>query len=151
MPSNLAPAVVFPLTRVLPLSLCTSFTETQSFPMLNQSYHDGTVERGLIQDGVNPPRPARVWVLAKRLTTSQLSTLLTFWETTVQGGLYPFYFYDPYDVTGGAKVGSNWDGTGVSTQGRVKAHFRGDWGQRTMLGRHEVSSIMLVEPHLQPF
>lgn len=109
------------------------------------SYHDGTVERSLVQDGVNAPRPARVWVLGKRLTTAQLSALLTFWEVTVGGGLRPLYFYDPYGVLSGHAIGSNYDATGVSTQGRVTAFMRGNWAQRTGLGRHDVPNLQIVE------
>jgi hypothetical protein len=144
MPYNLKPAAVAPGT-VLPKSLSTSFTETRVYPMLTTMYNDGTFERSLIQDGVNPPRALRTWALAKRLTTAQLTTLLNFWESQTDGGSNPFYFYDPFDILPGNHVGSNYDATGNNTQGRVTCFFRGDWSQQTLLGRHVVGNLTLVE------
>ena len=115
MPGNLSTSGVSPASTVFPLSLSTAYTEANVFPLLTTSYHDGTQERSLIRDGVNSPRSARTWTLSKRLTTAQLATLRTFWETC-QGGLLPFYFYDPYDVVSWP-VGGNYDATGLSTQG----------------------------------
>ena len=145
MPLNISPAVVTPSSNVLPLSLSTSFSLSSVFPILSNIYHDGTFERGLIQDGVNPPRPTRIWTLAKRLTTTQLTALFNFWETTAIGGLNPFYFYDPYQPAPGHAIGSNWDPTGISVQGRVTVFFRGNWSQQTQLGRHVVPNLTLVE------
>jgi hypothetical protein len=144
MPYNLTPASVAPGT-VLPKSLSTSFVETHIYPLLSVTYNDGTFERSLIQDGVNPPRWLRTWILSKRLTTSQLSTLLNFWEINAKGGLNPFYFYDPFDVLPGQHIGSNYDPTGDNQQGRVICFFRGDWAQRTELGRHIIPGLTLVE------
>lgn len=144
MPANLSAAVVSPASTVLPFSLCTAFSLLTSFPILAAMYHDGTIERSLIQDGVNPAREMRVWTIGKRITTAQLATLRTFWET-VGGGLRPFYFYDPYEQASGQPVGSNYDATGSSSQGRVKCFFRGNWSERTGLGRHEVGQLVLVE------
>lgn len=145
MPGSLSLATVSPSSTVFPFSLSLSFVETQLYPLLSTTYHDGTLERSLITDGVNSPRPARTWSLSKRLTTTQLSTLRTFWETTVQGGLRPFYFYDPYDVAPGSRIGSNYDATGSSTQGRLICFLRGDWSEVTDLGRHNVPNLLLVE------
>jgi hypothetical protein len=144
MPLNIANASVA-AGAVLPQSLSTSFVETYAYPMLTMFYNDGTFERSLITDGVNPIVALRTWLLAKRLTTAQLNSLLNFWEVTVQGGLQPFYFYDPFDVPPGARIGSNYDSTGVNAQGRVTVFFRGDWGHRTELGRHVVPSLTMIE------
>jgi hypothetical protein len=144
MPSNLTPAAVAPGT-VLPQSLCLSFVMTAIYPLLSIAYNDGAFERSLIQDFVNPPRALRTWILAKRLTTAQLTTLHDFWETRAGGGLNPFYFYDPFGVLPGQKIGSNFDPTGDNTQGRVICFFRGDWAQRTELGRHVIPNLTLVE------
>jgi hypothetical protein len=144
MPYNLTAASVVPGT-VLPKSLNTSFAESRAYPLLTTMYNDGTFERSIIQDGVNPPRALRMWVLTKRLTTAQLTTLLNFWETQAQGGLNPFYYYDPLDVNPGQHVGSNYDPAGNNTQGRVIVFFRGDWSQRTELGRHTGPTLTLVE------
>jgi len=144
VPDNLASAVVAP-GAVLPQSLSTSYVEIYTYPLLSNLYDDGTFESSLIQDGVNPPRALRIWTQAKRLSTAQLTALLNFWETVARGGMNPFYFYDPFDVLPGAKVGSNWDATGTNAQGRATCFFRGDWSQRTELGRHVVPGLQLVE------
>jgi hypothetical protein len=144
MPGQLATAVVSPATNVLPQGLCTSFVEIQQFPLLVQDYHDSTIERSLVTDTVNPPRPLRTWRLAKRVTTAQLTALLTFWEVTVSGGLNPFYFYDPF-AAGVTPIGSNYDATGVSTTGRVTVFFRGDWQHALGIGRGTIPNLELLE------
>ncbi|HEY6272615.1 MAG TPA: hypothetical protein VIX19_11565 [Terriglobales bacterium] len=143
MPYNLTPAEVAP-GAVLPQSLCTSFVETNVYPLLTVTYNDGSYEASVIQDGVNPPRSLRTWVLAKRITTAQLTTLANFWNTQ-GGGLNPFYFYDPFGVAPGEQIGSNYDPTGSNQQGRATCFFRGNWGQQTNLGRHVVGNLTLVE------
>ena len=144
MPYNLKPATVVPGT-VLPQTLSTSFVETLVYPLLSVSYNDGTFERSLIRDGTNAPRALRTWMMAKRLTTAQLLVLSNFWVNQAVGGLYPFYFYNPTDVLPGQHIGSNYDPLGNNTQGRVICFFRGDWAQRTDLGRHTGPNLTLVE------
>jgi hypothetical protein len=130
----------------MPQALFTSFVETQVFPILaNINYHDGTIQTSLITDTVNPPRPARTWRVSERITTAALTTLHNFWLTTTRGGLNSFYFYDPFEPAPGHPVGSNYDPTGFSTQGRVTVYFRGQWNQVTTLGRHNVPDLELVE------
>jgi hypothetical protein len=141
MPYNLQPASVAS-GAVMPQALCLSFTEINQYPMLSSLYNDGTFQCSLIQDGVNAPRSLRTFTLAQRLTTAQLTTLLQFWEQTTVGGLNPFYFYNPFDV---CPVGSNWDATGGNQQGRITCFFRGDWSQRSELGRHVVPGLTIVE------
>jgi hypothetical protein len=143
MPYNITPAVVAP-GAVLPQSLSTSFAMTAVYPLLGVFYNDGSYERSLIRDGTNPPRAVHTWALAKRLTTAQLTALANFW-TAQHGGLNPFYFYDPFNVLPGQQIGSNFDPTGDDTQGRMICFFRGDWGQRTDLGRHMGPNLTLVE------
>jgi hypothetical protein len=141
MPYNLVP-VKIANGAVLPQALCSSFVETYQYPVLATDYNDGSHESSLIVDGVNAPRYLRTFVLSRRLTTAQLAALSNFWATVAQGGLYPFYFYNPFDV---APIGSNYDPTGTNINGRVPVFFRGDWAQTTALSRHTVSSLMLVE------
>lgn len=145
MPSTLLTATVSPASTVLPAALYTAFTRTEIYPLMSNTYHDGQVERSLITDTVNPARSCRTWQLSRRLTTAQLATLLAFWESTVYGGLLPFYFYDPFDVAPGQQIGSNYDPTGTSTQGRATCFFRGDWRQSTEIGRSVVPDLLLVE------
>lgn len=144
MPYNLQPAQVAP-GAVFPQSLCTSFVDTRQYPVLSTAYNDGTIESSLIQDGVNAPRWLRTFAQAQKLTVVGLNALRSFYENTAQGGLYPFYFYDPWDVLPGQQIGSNFDATGNSTQGRATCFFRGDWSEQGALGRHIVPSLLLVE------
>jgi hypothetical protein len=145
MPGNLAAAVVSPQSTVLPKSLCTQFVEVYSYPMLFQQYHDGTLERSLITDTLNAPRDMHIWHLARRLTPANVAILSTFFQTTVQGGLKPLYFYDPFSPAIGQQIGSNWDSTGVSTQGRYTVFFRGKWSLSLGIGRSDVPGLTLVE------
>jgi len=135
MPGNLAAAGP---VGVLPKSLCTAFVETHVFPMLVQRYHDGWIERSLIEDGINPPTPIRTWHLARKLNETEAAALLAFFEGRL-GGLVPFYFYDPYGALPGAPIGSNWDSTGTVPEGRHIVVFRGDWSSVTDISRSEVS------------
>lgn len=140
VPGNLAAAIV---VGVLPQSLSTAFAESRIFPLMAVDYHDGTNERSIIQDGVNAPVSYRSWKQSKRLTTAQLSTLRTFYEAH-NGGLVAFYWYNPFEPTPGQKIGSNYDATGVSTQGRYTVVFRGDWAEHTELGR-SVTGLELMK------
>lgn len=144
MPYNLQPAIVAS-GAVFPQSLSASFVDARAYPALATDYNDGTFERSLIQDGVNAPRAPRTYTQAQRLTAAQLDAFRNFFETTTQGGLYPFYFYDPWDVNPGQEIGSNFDPTGDSQQGRVTCFFRGDWSEQGQLARHVVPSLVLVE------
>lgn len=157
MPGALSAAVVSPSSTVLPQSLCTAFVRTENYPLLLTEYHDGTRERSLIVDTLNPPRSTRTWKLSKRLVSraytapgppsivyvDQLAALRTFWETVTFGGYMPFYFYDPFDASGA--IGSNYDATGVSVTGRVTVFFRGKWEEQVGLGRATIPDLLLVE------
>jgi len=52
----------------------------------------------------------------QRLSASVLSALYSFWVSQ-KGGLTPFAFYNPFEVTSGQQIGSNYDPTGNNTQG----------------------------------
>lgn len=130
MPGNLQAASP---SGVMPQNLCTAFTEQRQFPLLSTPpYHDGTIERSLIQDGVNLPASLRSWKLTERLTATDLQTLKTFFEGQ-DGGLTPFYFYNPMEPDSGQPIGSNYDPTGVSTIGRHACVFRGNWSETVSL------------------
>ena len=142
MPYNLNPATP---TAVLDQSLSTSFVNTRVYPLLTIEYNDGTVERSIVQDGVNAPRALRTWVLAKRLNYYQFNLLRTFWEVIVHGGQEPFYFYDPTDVLPGQAHGSNFDQSGGNPQGRATVFFRGNWAHTVTPGRNTIPSLTLIE------
>ena len=130
MPGNVAAAAP---SGVLPQTLSTAFVETFRFEMLAQPYHDSTLERALIVDGVNAPVTLRTWKLAKRLKASVFATLKTFYEGQ-NGGLVPFYFYDPFAAD---PPGANYDPTGVEIVGRITAVFRGNWSEQSNIARTE--------------
>ena len=134
---NLAVAAVSPSSTVFPNSLHTSFVESLQFPVLAQdNYHDNTIERSLLTDGVSTPRALRTWHLSKRLTVSQFALLFTFFTATVEGGLKPFYFYpDP----------RLYDATGASASGRITCIFLGNWSHGLSYSLHTVGSLSFKE------
>jgi len=73
-----------------------------------------------------------------------LSALYSF-SVSQKGGLTPFAFYSPFEVTSGQQIGSNYDPTGNNTQGRLTVVFRGNWDQATDLARSIVQALELVE------
>ncbi len=117
-------------TTVLPLMFYTKFQESHVYPQLNNSLHDGTQQRGIIRDGTNSPDSLRTWALAVRLrmytlgdeTLSPMAALQQFWVAQ-NGGLQPFWFYNPLEPGIGETVGSNYDPTGSSAVGRYKVRF----------------------------
>lgn len=127
---------------VLPQTLSTAFTMSEIFPMLDNSYHDGTPEVFAITDTVNTPRPIHTWTLSKRLKSVDLEALKTFFEAH-QGGVIPFYFYDPF--TEGEAIGSTYDPTGSNGTGRHTVKFLNtEWSQSITIGLTN-SSISFME------
>jgi len=136
MPGNLQSAS---LNGVMPASLSTAFTESREYAQLQNQYRDGTIQRSQLAQ-----TSRRTFRLSKRLDASVLSALYSFWVSQ-KGGLTPFAFYNPFEVTAGQQIGSNYDATGNSTQGRVTVVFRGPWAQATDLARSNVQGLELVE------
>jgi hypothetical protein len=123
----------------MPASLSTAFTESREYAQLQNQYRDGTIQRSQLAQ-----TSRRTFRLRKRLSASVLSALYSFWVSQ-KGGLTPFAFYNPFEVTSGQQIGSNYDPTGNSTQGRVTVVFRGPWAQSTDLGRTNVQELDLIE------
>ena len=136
MPGNLVQAAP---NGVMPASLCTAFTELREYAQLQNQYHDGTIQRSQLAQ-----TSRRTFRLSKRLSASLLSALYNFWVWQ-NGGLTPFAFYNLFDVPTGQQIGSNYDGTGNNTQGRVTVVFRSNWAQSTGLSRTDVTQIELAE------
>ncbi|HSY15296.1 MAG TPA: hypothetical protein VK816_04850 [Jatrophihabitantaceae bacterium] len=134
MPGNLAAAVA---TAVMPQNLCTLFSESRIFPLLSNTYHDGTPELGLITDGVNEPGSIRTWKLAQKLSGPVAIQLREFFEGQL-GGLAPFYWYNPFEAGAGEPIGSNYDPTGAATEGRHTVVFLGNWSETIGLPRTDV-------------
>ncbi len=133
MPGNIALASSI---GVMPQTLCLSFTESQDFLEQRNTYHDGSRQVGQLAQNSRA-----TFKLSRKLTVAQLGTLRSFWEAA-NGGLSPFYFYNPYE---GSPVGSSYDGTGVSTTGRYMVVFKGNWSQSTNMQRTTVPNIELME------
>ena len=123
----------------MPASLSTAFTELREYAQLQNQYHDGTIHRSQLAQ-----TSRRTFRLSKRLSAPVLSALYSF-SVSQKGGLTPFAFYSPFEVTSGQQIGSNYDPTGNSTQGRVTVVFRGPWAQATDVCRSSVQDLQLVE------
>jgi hypothetical protein len=143
MPGNLAQPTV---TAVLPASLSTAFIESREYAQLRSAYHDGTIQRSQLAQ-----TSRRTFKLSMRLSATlpvsapALAALYAFWVAQ-NGGLTPFYFYNPFEPASGQAVGGNYDATGVSTQGRYTVVFRGSaWTQATDVCRTSVAGLELVE------
>lgn len=124
---------------VMPASLCMAFTELHDYAQLQNQFHDGTVQRSQLAQASR-----RTFRLNKRLNVSTLSALYNFWVSQ-NGGLTPFAFYDPFDVEAGQQIGSNYDPTGNTTQGRLTVVFRANWAQSSDIARTNVQGVELVE------
>jgi hypothetical protein len=123
----------------MPASLCTAFSESREYAQLQNQYHDGTIQRSQLAQ-----TSRRTFRLSKRLNASALEALYNFFVSQ-NGGLTPFAFYNPFDVLAGQQIGSNYDSTGASTEGRVTVAFRGNWVQSTDPARSNVQGLELVE------
>jgi hypothetical protein len=121
---------------VLPQSLCTAFSERREWASRVNEYHDGARQMAAL---VSTSR--RSWSIRKRLKPTVLQALWTFWAANQHTA---FYFYNPKDVLSGYAVGSNYDATGVSTQGRYTVRFNGDWNQSTYIPRADCT-LELIE------
>ena len=133
MPGSVSNAVA---VGVLPASLCTLFTEKRHWQSRVNEYHDGARQSMAV---VSTSR--RAWSLRRRLAAAVIATLWTFWTGNQNTA---FYFYDPFEPASGQAVGSNYDATGVSTQGRYTVRFNGDWNQSTYIPRADCT-LELIE------
>jgi len=133
MPGNVQLADVGSPVRVFPHTLCRSFVQVSEIPAVVNEYRDGTTHRSKQADV-----PRRRWRMEKTLAAALAETLRDFFITTCRGGLWAFYFYDPFEPATGQPVGSNYDATGVSTQGRYKAVFVSQWQESLSIARTDV-------------
>ena len=95
----------------MPASLCTAFTELREYAQLQNQYHDGTIQRSQLAQ-----TSRRTFRLSKRLSSSVLSALYSFWVSQT-AGLTPFAFYNPFDVASGQQIGSNYDPQATTRRG----------------------------------
>ena len=121
---------------VLPQSLCAAFSEKREWASRVNEYHDGARQSsGMVSTS------RRSWSLRKRLKPTVLQALWNFWTGNQHTA---FYFYNPKEPASGQPVGSNYDATGVSTQGRYTVRFDGDWNQSTYIPRADCT-LELIE------
>jgi hypothetical protein len=133
VPGNLTQAAP---NGVLPASLCTAFTELREYEQLQNGYHDGTTQRSQLAQ-----TSRRTLRISKRLSASALATLYNFWVAQ-SGGATPFTFYNPFEPAVGRPVGSNYDATGSSIQGRYTVVFgNSTWAQARDVARTNVQAL----------
>lgn len=135
MPGNIANASP---SGVLPASLCIAFTEMHAWEYLQYQYHDGTLQKSQL---VATSR--KTFQLSQRLSAAALATLYAFWIAHAAG--VPFAFYNLFEPAPGQQIGSNYDVTGASTQGRYIVAWQGNWVQVTDVCRTNVSGLQFVE------
>ena len=133
MPGSVSNAVA---VGVLPASLCTAFKEVRNWQSRANDYHDGARQSMAV---VSTSR--RAWSLKRRLAAAAIATLWTFWTGNQHTA---FYYYDPFEPASGQAVGSNYDATGVSTQGRYTVRFNGDWNESIFIPRADCT-LDLIE------
>lgn len=117
---------------VLPQVLCTAFSESREFSVLQNIYQNGESQ---VSTAVTTSR--KTYQLTRRLTASQLNTLRNFWENH---RTQEFYVYNPWETS----PKFSYDATGVATTGRHTVRFEGGWSESPDLARTEVS-LQLVE------
>ena len=123
---------------VLPLSLCTAFTELREYAQLQSQYHDGTIQRSQLAQ-----TSRKTFRLTKRLNAALLATLYNFWVSQ-NGGLTAFVYYNPFEPQSGQLIGSNYDSSGNSLFGRYVVKFSNTtWSQTTDICRTNVPIELL--------
>lgn len=121
---------------VLPLSLSRQFVHERSWFVFESTYAHGESQRRVI-----PATSRKRWRLAKRLTTAQLASLRTFYQSSMLGPLFTFFFYDGMETV--PRWG--WDATGASTTGRYSVRFENTaWAESLSIPRHE-AEIRIIE------
>ena len=122
-------------TTVLPYSLAAAFQHSREWAVDENVYRNGEVQR---QAMVATSR--KTWSQTKQLTTSELNALRTFY---LAHKTQEFWFYDLWETVP-ALSQAGCDATGSASAGRYAVRFEGAWRETLLLGRHEVS-IVLVE------
>jgi phage-related protein len=122
----------------MPAGLCRAFGHSRVWGVDSNTYRNGEH-----QARARTSTSRKSWDLTRHVTRTELEELRSLY-TDRGGGLEPFYFYDPYEPASGQPIGSNWDETGESTQGRYTVVFRGEFSQAASMGRSE-ASLQLVE------
>lgn len=125
-------------TTVMPQTLCSAFVESREWSVEINEYVDGSSQRT-----ARTTTSRKRFQIGKRLNATQLLALRTFWDAR-KGPVEAFYFYNPFEASVGAAIGSNYDPSGVGTTGRYRVRFEGAWQQQMGMARGE-ASVELVE------
>lgn len=127
MPGTIRAAVA---TDTFPLYLSTKFSESHNVQANWNEYNDGSTERGaLVTEG------RRSWKLSKRLVSSDMVALRTFWENHPSQA---FYFFNPSETT------PPYSRNPVGTNGRYIVRFASDWSQTMSMVRGD-ADVELIE------
>jgi hypothetical protein len=116
----------------MPFSLSTHFTHDRRYEALGNTYANGEYQRSLLTFNSR-----KKWTLNKRLPPGLLTALRNFYDAH-NGGLEPFYFYDPFETF----PKYSHDDTGFATQGRYIVVFRGKWSQNSGIARADVDIVL---------
>ena len=135
MPGSVANAAP---VEVMPRVLCRAFTAGRAWLCDENLYRNGESQRR-----ARVATSRKSWQVSPALSAAQWDALLDFMADR-RHGWEPFFFYDPFQPASGQAVGSNYDATGVSTQGRYTVVLRGSVEAELSLPRGTVN-VQLVE------
>ena len=126
MPGNIAQAA--PAT-VFPAGCASAFTMKLDYALNLSTYQDGAYQSLPLVDS-----PRHTWVQTRRLTPSQLATLVAFYVAH-GGNRDPFWFYDPFATASDGTGRFTYDASGASSVGRYPCRFDGALSYTLQLGR----------------
>ena len=127
MPGNVSAAA--PAT-VLPVTISCAFSESREFPIVESGpYADGRSQRRN-----DAAYSRKVWVVSRRLTASEWTTLLAFWDAR-KGPQEPFYYYPD---------SADHDPTGASETGRATVRFADSLSRTMALARSQME-VRLIQ------
>lgn len=132
MPASVANAVA---VGVLPKLICSAFSQSRSYAVLQNEYENGESQRNL-----QVASSQKSWHLSRPLTAAEAVELTTFYLDH-KGPLIAFYMYDPYETV----PQFSYDPTGTATSGRFTVHFKGSLeislGLPRNLGQFELEEL----------
>jgi hypothetical protein len=126
MPGSVQNAAV---SLVMPWSLCKAFSHSREILVNENSYRDGSSQRGLL---VQTSR--KRFSMTRLLTPALLGELRDFFVDDCNYGIEAFYFYDVHE----ASPKFQYDPTGESEVGRYVMRFDCPWSQTVGIARSEV-------------
>lgn len=129
MPGNLGAADLgTPTARVMPNSLCRAFSHRRDIAAVVNQYQNGESQVSL---WVTTGASRKSWTCPRRLTSSALATLRSFYDSC-NGPQKAFFFYDLVNHKDAV-----YDPSGTATTGRYTVRFDGPWQQTSVPGRSD--------------